>query len=206
MMLGATSERKNSARPGTSCGSTLAASRLCAPAGGGTTDSSSGMAISVATPLKTSAAATNTSIRRAVAPARAALASWVMPSTSSAATSGMIVICKARSHSAPIGSLTGRIASATGLFAISDPASSPPTSPPKVHQIGRRNVTSRAGRVVSDADKPDLPLPSWMAGVQNARTSIQGSVETTGKGVKTSSWHASISAQTASGAKPTRAR
>ena len=93
-----------------------------------------------------------------------------------------------------------------GLFAISDPAINPPTSPPKVHQIGRRNVTSRAGRVVSDADKPDLPLPSWMAGVQNARTSIQGSVETTGKGVKTSSWHASISAQTASGAKPTRAR
>ena len=52
-------------------------------------------------------AANSASAVSAIRPARAAATVWTIPITSSAATSGTIVICSARSHSVPTTSAAG---------------------------------------------------------------------------------------------------
>ena len=87
---------------------------------------------------------TNTieSIRRAAAPARAASANWLIPSTSNEATSGTIVTCSARSHKAPSGSTKARTGVAAPVRATSTPASSPVIRPARVHPAGMRTLTN----------------------------------------------------------------
>ncbi|MDZ7882732.1 MAG: hypothetical protein U5N53_07335 [Mycobacterium sp.] len=82
------------------------------------------------------------SIRRAAVPTRAARIICTSPSTSSAATSGMIVICKARSHSPPISPAMSVTPCGAPAMAPTIPAPSPPTSAAKVSATGSRIETS----------------------------------------------------------------
>ena len=73
---------------------------------------------------------------------RAARIICTSPSTSSAATSGMIVICKARSHRPPTSPAMSLTRAGAPSAAPAIPATSPPTSAAKVSATGRRIDTS----------------------------------------------------------------
>jgi len=74
-----------------------------------------------------------------------------MPVTSSAATSGMIVICSARSHSVPTGSATASTGAISVPPASAQPSASPPASAAKVQPVGRfsgREISALPGVVI----------------------------------------------------------
>src|SRR5690606_166545 len=88
----------------------------------------------------------NTAIaRRAVRPEAAASVAALTPSTTSAATSGTTVICRALSHSRPMGCTRSavRAARAGSLY-----ASARPTTAPKASAIRTRAALEIRGRLI----------------------------------------------------------
>ena len=75
-------------------------------------------------------------MRRATGPARAVAFIWAMPVTSSAATSGTIVICNARSHTVPTGPATAAAPASTGPPDSAQPTASPAISAANVQPAG----------------------------------------------------------------------
>ena len=136
--LDGTSDCRKSEMPGTLpvlCGAVLA-SAAAAPEGTGQISSASGITSAAMAPPATSTTPNRARHRRAMAPADAAATVWTIPVNSSETTSGTMVICKARSHSAPSGVAMASNGAKAALPCSANPSSNPPSSPPRVQPAG----------------------------------------------------------------------
>ncbi len=134
--LSATSDSMNAPSPGTGCAGCSAASAAAARPGIGNASSSAGIANAVSTVPIASTAKNVSSVRRATGPARAVAIICAIPVTSSAATSGTIVICSPRSHSEPTGPAIAAAAGSAGPPDSTQPSPSPAISAAKVQPAG----------------------------------------------------------------------
>jgi len=142
-MLAGTSDFRKSRIVGTSAGAALARpdrSAAAALSGIGTASSSAGIANAVNTVPVVRTAANMPSEISAIRPARAASTVCTIPITSKAATSGTMVICKARSHRVPTRSASGSTHPAAARPSSTMPSASPAPSPPSVHATGTRTA------------------------------------------------------------------
>src|SRR5690606_29309109 len=117
----------------------------------GRAESTAGAATAANAPDSASST-TNTNIAvRAVRPEAAASAAELIPTTTSAATSGTTVICSAFSHSLPTGYTISatRVACAGSMAASTRPAAAP----------SKRPIITRAG-----VDRRRAPFGAWVIG------------------------------------------